>query len=63
LVKDWDKISIDAIENKLFVHLSHEVMAERRKLWQQPSFRVSKGILHKYAKAVKSASEGCVTDE
>ncbi|MFC4873212.1 dihydroxy-acid dehydratase [Negadavirga shengliensis] len=63
LVRDGDKITIDAIDNKLYVHLSDEELAERRKLWLQPSLKVSKGILHKYAKAVKSASEGCVTDE
>jgi dihydroxy-acid dehydratase len=63
LVEEGDIITIDSVENKLFVHLSDEELAERKKNWIQPALSASKGILHKYAKAVKSASEGCVTDE
>jgi dihydroxy-acid dehydratase len=38
-------------------------MALRRSQWQQPKPPVTKGLLFKYFKSVKNASEGCVTDE
>ena len=37
-------------------------MAHRRKNWTAPPYKVSRGILFKYIKTVRSASEGCVTD-
>jgi len=40
-----------------------KVIAERRKNWKQPALRETKGVLYKYAKTVKPADEGCVTDE
>jgi dihydroxy-acid dehydratase len=38
------------------------VIAARKKDWQQPALKVSKGVLYKYAKTVSDASQGCVTD-
>ena len=43
--------------------LSDEQLAERRANWRAPSFKATRGTLYKYIKNVKSASEGCVTDE
>jgi dihydroxy-acid dehydratase len=43
--------------------VSQEEIATRRASWKQPALKVTKGILYKYAKTVKDASEGCVTDE
>lgn len=63
LIKDGDEIVIDAQNNKLEVLLSDEELNERRKLWQAPPLKFSKGALYKYAKLVSSASEGCVTDK
>jgi dihydroxy-acid dehydratase len=63
LVEDDDVIEIDAVSNKLNLHVSEEVIAERRKKWKQPPLPATKGILFKYAKCVHSAAEGCVTDE
>jgi dihydroxy-acid dehydratase len=63
LVEDDDIIEIDASSNKLNLHVSDEVIAERRKNWKQPPLSATKGILFKYAKCVHSAAEGCVTDE
>ena len=40
-----------------------EEMAKRRKAWTAPAFKATRGTLYKYIKNVKSASEGCVTDE
>lgn len=63
LVRDGDKITIDAVNNVLQLHVSDEELAERRKEWKQPEPPFKKGTLGKYIRNVKSASEGCVTDE
>lgn len=63
LIKDGDKIIIDADKNTLDVDLTDEQIAERRKSWKMPAYKATNGTLYKYIKQVKSASEGCVTDE
>jgi dihydroxy-acid dehydratase len=63
LVEDDDEIEIDAVENKINLKVSDEVIAVRRKNWKQPALKATKGVLYKYAHCVSSASEGCVTDE
>ena len=63
LVEDNDIIEIDAKKNTLTLKVPDNVIAERRKKWKQPALKATKGILYKYAKTVKDASEGCVTDE
>ncbi|WP_394994624.1 dihydroxy-acid dehydratase [Emticicia sp.] len=62
LVKDGDKITIDAIDNKLTLHVSDEELAIRRAAWKQIPSTFTRGVLRKYIKNVSSASEGCVTD-
>lgn len=62
LVKDGDKITIDAVDNKLTLHVSDEELAERRAAWKQIPSEFTRGVLRKYIKNVSSASEGCVTD-
>ncbi len=63
LVKDGDTIEISATKNSINVMISDQEMENRRKLWIQPEPPVKNGVLFKYFKQVKSASEGCVTDE
>jgi len=63
LVEDDDLIEIDAVNNTLNLKVPEEVIAERRKKWVRPQAKAQSGILFKYILAVKSASEGCVTDE
>lgn len=63
LVENGDKITINS-ENKIIdVDISETEMAARRNAWQAPPFKANRGTLYKYIKNVKSASEGCVTDE
>ena len=62
LVKDGDEITIDAVKNTINMNVSEEELAQRRKNWVQPSLKIKKGSLYKYAKTVSSASQGCVTD-
>lgn len=63
LVKDDDIIRIDAKKNKITLKVSKEEIKKRRKKWKQPALKATNGILYKYARMVKPASEGCVTDE
>jgi dihydroxy-acid dehydratase len=63
LVDNGDIIRIDAANNTIRVDLSEEELTARRNAWTAPPYKVSRGTLYKYIKNVKSASEGCVTDE
>jgi dihydroxy-acid dehydratase len=63
LVRDGDEITIDGIKNTISVALSDDELADRKKTWKAPPYKATSGILYKYIKNVKSASEGCVTDQ
>ncbi len=63
LVHDDDIIEIDAVNNTLILKVSEEEIACRRAAWKQPALKATSGALFKYARFVKDASEGCVTDE
>ena len=63
IVKNGDKISIDAENNTITLHVSDEELEIRRKNWKTPPLKAKKGSLYKYANVVSSASKGCVTDE
>ncbi len=63
LVKDGDRMVLDAENNRIDVDLSPEVLARRKAEWKAPPLLATRGTLYKYIKTVKSASEGCVTDE
>jgi dihydroxy-acid dehydratase len=63
LVQNGDTITIDADNNTLDVQISEAEMATRRARWTAPAYKATRGTLYKYIKNVKSASEGCVTDE
>ena len=63
LLKNGDIIRIDAETNELQVKISDAELAARRDVWEAPKLKVQKGVLYKYAQAVATASEGCVTDE
>ena len=63
LLQDGDRITIDAVDNRIEAHLEEEEINKRRANWTTPPLRAQSGILRKYAHTVASASEGCVTDE
>ena len=63
LVENGDIVTIDADSNRLDMDVSDEELAKRKAAWTQPPFKATRGTLFKYIKTVKSASEGCVTDE
>lgn len=62
LVQTVDTITIDIATHTLDVRVDAAEMARRRKTWTPPPYKASNGILYKYIKTVRSASEGCVTD-
>ncbi len=62
LVEDGDKITIDADHNRIDVDLPDEILAAAPPTGTAP-LQSPRGTLYKYIKNVKTASEGCVTDE
>ncbi len=63
LVKDGDIVTINAEKNTIDVDVAAAELAKRLSAWQAPPLKATRGTLYKYIKNVKSASEGCVTDE
>lgn len=63
VVEDGDTIEIDISSNSINVAVDEETLSRRRAAWTKPALNVKSGILLKYAKQVKTAADGCVTDE
>ena len=63
LIRDGDSITIDAKNNGIGVDVTEQEFAARRDSWVMPAYKATRGTLYKYIKNVKTASEGCVTDE
>jgi dihydroxy-acid dehydratase len=63
LVKEGDRITIDASKRTLSLAVTTAELAKRRKSWKQPSPRYRRGVLAKYASHVTDASHGAVTDD
>jgi dihydroxy-acid dehydratase len=61
LLRDGDRITIDADAKRLDVHLEDGELAKRRDAWRVPEPRVARGVLAKYARCVRSATEGAIT--
>jgi dihydroxy-acid dehydratase len=62
LVRDGDRVSIDATQRALTLHVPDAELARRRKAWTPPAPYATQGVLAKYAALVSSASLGAVTD-
>ena len=63
LVKDGDLVTVDANACSLSMDVSDAELAKRRAAWKAPAPKTTNGVLAKYVRLVRSASEGCVTDE
>jgi dihydroxy-acid dehydratase len=63
LVENGDSIIIDAKKRTVELEVSAQELERRRAKWTPPALKATRGTLYKYIKNVKSASEGCVTDE
>ena len=62
LVRDGDRITIDAERNEINLELPEPELAARRAAWKAPAPKATRGVLAKYAKQVSSASLGAATD-
>ena len=62
IIKDGDEITIDADNDQLSLNINESKINSRLAEWKNPKTPPSKGVLSKYAKSVKSASLGAVTD-
>jgi dihydroxy-acid dehydratase len=62
LVRDGDHIVVDATRCELRVDVSDAELEERRAAWRAPEPKATRGVLAKYVRLVRSASEGCTTD-
>ena len=63
LVEDNDIIEIDVLGHKINLLVDEKTLAKRKAAWKAPKLNAKNGILLKYAKQVKTAADGCVTDE
>ncbi|NBU25681.1 MAG: dihydroxy-acid dehydratase [Gammaproteobacteria bacterium] len=62
LLRDGDRITIDAVRRRIDADVAATVMRARRRAWKAPKPYAREGLLAKYARMVRSASEGAVTD-
>ncbi|MCI0357533.1 MAG: dihydroxy-acid dehydratase [Planctomycetaceae bacterium] len=63
LVRDGDQITIDAEANRVDLAVPADELSRRKAAFKAPPYKATRGTLYKYIKNVKSATEGCVTDE
>ena len=56
-------IEIDIANHQINLMVDEKTLSSRKAAWVQPALSVKSGILFKYAKQVKTAADGCVTDE
>ena len=63
LVQTGDQVTIDSQNGEINMDVSPEELEKRRAAWTRPPYKANRGTLYKYIKNVKTASEGCVTDE
>jgi dihydroxy-acid dehydratase len=63
LVRDGDRITIDAKKRTIDLEVPEGELARRRAGWVAPPQQATRGVLARYVRSVRSASEGCVTDE
>ena len=62
IIEDDDVILIDANKDELTLKVPEEEIQDRFSKWSNPKTPPKKGVLSKFAKSVKSASLGAVTD-
>ncbi len=63
LVQDNDIIELNVPKRTMTLKVDEATIAQRRAAYQQPAIKATQGVLFKYARSVKDASEGCVTDQ
>ena len=62
LVEDGDRVTVDAANGVITLHVADDVLTARRAAWTRPAPYATRGLLAKYARLVSSASRGAITD-
>ena len=62
LVREGDTITIDSRELSLNMAVGDDELALRRTQWRPPQPRYTRGVLAKFARTARSASEGAITE-
>lgn len=60
LVEEGDLITLDVAAGRLDLRVSEEELARRRQKWQRPARPVPPGILERYRRLARDASQGAV---
>jgi dihydroxy-acid dehydratase len=60
LINEGDIISIDIAGKKIELKVSDEELEKRKAAWKQPPYKITEGVLYRYAQMVTSASTGAV---
>jgi dihydroxy-acid dehydratase len=63
LVREGDRITIDAHRLLLQLEIDDAELAARRAAWRPPAPRYTRGVLAKFARNAASASRGAVLDD
>jgi dihydroxy-acid dehydratase len=63
LVHEGDRITIDAHQLLLKLHVDEAELARRKAAWVKPAPRYTRGVLAKFARNASSASSGAVLDK
>ncbi|MCZ7643790.1 MAG: dihydroxy-acid dehydratase [Planctomycetota bacterium] len=62
LVRDGETIAIDAKTRSITLDVPEAELARRRAAWKPPAPKAERGVLARYIRSVRPASQGCVTD-
>jgi dihydroxy-acid dehydratase len=63
LVRNGDWITVDVQQRRIDLEVTDQELLSRHQAWVAPPLKAQRGTLYKYIRTVRSASEGCVTDE
>lgn len=60
IVEDGDRIAIDIPQKRITLKVSEKEIEARLSTWRPPKFKITKGYMARYARAVSSGGEGAV---
>ena len=59
---EGDSITVDAKTRTIELNVPAKTLTARRRAWERPKPRYTKGVLGKYIRTVAPASRGAITD-
>jgi dihydroxy-acid dehydratase len=62
LIEEGDSVTIDAHRLLLQLNVPEDDIERRRRAWQPPAPRYTRGVLAKFAKLASTASRGAITE-